>query len=65
MRKKVSAHAFTPRRSTGGRVRHLAYIRGARPDVNLATGYSRFKNGTFHTCPNSISGHQMPPAWAR
>jgi CubicO group peptidase (beta-lactamase class C family) len=28
-----------------------AYIRGAQPDVNLATGYSRFKNGTFHTCP--------------
>jgi CubicO group peptidase (beta-lactamase class C family) len=28
-----------------------AYIRGAQPDVNLATGYSRFADGTFHTCP--------------
>jgi D-alanyl-D-alanine carboxypeptidase len=30
---------------------HTAYIRGAQPDVNLATGYSRFADGTFHTCP--------------
>ncbi|MEO6991853.1 MAG: serine hydrolase domain-containing protein [Candidatus Baltobacteraceae bacterium] len=28
-----------------------AYIRGAQPDANLATGYSRFSDGTFHTCP--------------
>lgn len=28
-----------------------AYIRGTQPDVNLATGYSRFTDGTFHTCP--------------
>jgi D-alanyl-D-alanine carboxypeptidase len=28
-----------------------AYIRGAQPDVNLATGYSRFGDGTFHECP--------------
>jgi CubicO group peptidase (beta-lactamase class C family) len=28
-----------------------AYIRGAQPDVNLATGYSRFADGTFHKCP--------------
>jgi CubicO group peptidase (beta-lactamase class C family) len=28
-----------------------AYIRGSRPDVNLATGYSRFADGTFHKCP--------------
>jgi CubicO group peptidase (beta-lactamase class C family) len=28
-----------------------AYIRGAQPDVNLATGYSRFSDGTFHRCP--------------
>ncbi len=28
-----------------------AYIRGAQPDVNLATGYSYFKDGTFHKCP--------------
>jgi CubicO group peptidase (beta-lactamase class C family) len=28
-----------------------AYIRGAQPDVDLATGYSRFEDGTFHTCP--------------
>ena len=28
-----------------------AYIRGAQPDVNLATGYTRFTDGTFHKCP--------------
>ena len=28
-----------------------AYIRGSQPDVNLATGYSRFADGTFHKCP--------------
>ncbi|MBV9277446.1 MAG: beta-lactamase family protein, partial [Candidatus Eremiobacteraeota bacterium] len=28
-----------------------AYIRGTQPDVDLATGYSRFTDGTFHTCP--------------
>lgn len=28
-----------------------AYIRGAQPDVRLATGYSRFADGTFHRCP--------------
>jgi len=28
-----------------------AYIRGAQPDVDLATGYSRFADGTFHKCP--------------
>ncbi len=28
-----------------------AYIRGTQPDVSLATGYSRFSDGTFHTCP--------------
>lgn len=28
-----------------------AYIRGAQPDVKLATGYSRFANGSFHKCP--------------
>lgn len=28
-----------------------AYIRGTQPDVNLATGYTRFGDGTFHTCP--------------
>jgi CubicO group peptidase (beta-lactamase class C family) len=28
-----------------------AYIRGAQPDINLATGYSRFADGTFHKCP--------------
>ncbi|MFN2450353.1 MAG: serine hydrolase domain-containing protein, partial [Candidatus Baltobacteraceae bacterium] len=28
-----------------------AYIRGAQPDVNLAAGYSRFQDGTFHACP--------------
>ncbi len=28
-----------------------AYIRGSRPDTNLATGYSRFADGTFHKCP--------------
>lgn len=28
-----------------------AYIRGTRPDVKLATGYSRFADGTFHRCP--------------
>jgi D-alanyl-D-alanine carboxypeptidase len=28
-----------------------AYIRGSQPDANLATGYSRFADGTFHRCP--------------
>jgi D-alanyl-D-alanine carboxypeptidase len=28
-----------------------AYIRGTQPDVNLATGYTRFTDGTFHKCP--------------
>ncbi len=28
-----------------------AYIRGTRPDVNFATGYTRFTDGTFHKCP--------------
>jgi D-alanyl-D-alanine carboxypeptidase len=28
-----------------------AYIRGTQPDVHLATGYSRFADGTFHKCP--------------
>jgi D-alanyl-D-alanine carboxypeptidase len=28
-----------------------AYVRGAQPDVDLATGYSRFADGSFHTCP--------------
>jgi CubicO group peptidase (beta-lactamase class C family) len=28
-----------------------AYIRGAQPDMDLATGYSRFADGTFHKCP--------------
>lgn len=28
-----------------------AYIRGTQPDVDFATGYSRFADGTFHTCP--------------
>jgi CubicO group peptidase (beta-lactamase class C family) len=30
---------------------NTAYIRGTHPDVNLATGYSRFADGTFHKCP--------------
>ncbi|MFY9719345.1 MAG: serine hydrolase domain-containing protein [Candidatus Cybelea sp.] len=28
-----------------------AYIRGSQPDANLATGYARFADGTFHKCP--------------
>jgi D-alanyl-D-alanine carboxypeptidase len=28
-----------------------AYIRGSQTDVNLASGYSRFADGTFHKCP--------------
>jgi len=28
-----------------------AYVRGSQPDTNLATGYSRFADGTFHKCP--------------
>jgi CubicO group peptidase (beta-lactamase class C family) len=28
-----------------------AYIRGTQPDVNFATGYTRFTDGTFHKCP--------------
>lgn len=27
------------------------YIRGTQPDVNLATGYTRFTDGTFHKFP--------------
>lgn len=28
-----------------------AYIRGTQPDVDFATGYTRFSDGTFHKCP--------------
>jgi CubicO group peptidase (beta-lactamase class C family) len=28
-----------------------AYVRGTQPDVNFATGYTRFGDGTFHPCP--------------
>jgi CubicO group peptidase (beta-lactamase class C family) len=28
-----------------------AYVRGAQPDVDFATGYTRFTDGTFHKCP--------------
>jgi CubicO group peptidase (beta-lactamase class C family) len=28
-----------------------AYVRGTQPDVNFATGYTRFTDGTFHKCP--------------
>ncbi|MGR4064266.1 MAG: serine hydrolase domain-containing protein [Vulcanimicrobiaceae bacterium] len=41
----IEARVFGPLGMT------TAYIRGAQPDVDLATGYSRFADGTFHTCP--------------
>ncbi len=47
---KTYAHAMEER-VFGPLGMKTAYIRGAQPDVDLATGYSRFADGTFHKCP--------------
>jgi len=48
---KTSYHDAMEARVFGPLGMKSAYIRGAQADVNLATGYSRFSDGTFHPCP--------------